>query len=122
MYPILERVRAEETKDSVNRSRPSLNGRLGSFHSPQGDYSWSRPEDPQQDQFYGKISDVEKETAAMNGRFLRVHHSFLVNFDYIKMMSFATLELLDGQSIPISEDRRKAVGVRFAALSETTMK
>ncbi|MCM1222930.1 MAG: hypothetical protein NC548_51610 [Lachnospiraceae bacterium] len=32
------------------------------------------------------------------------------------MLSFATLELLDGQRIPISEDRRKAVGVRFLAL------
>ncbi|MCM1416756.1 MAG: LytTR family DNA-binding domain-containing protein [bacterium] len=89
-------------------------GRIVTIHTVG---SWNRPEDPQQDQFYGKISDVEKETAAMNGRFLRVHQSFLVNFDYIKMMSFDKLELYDGQRIPISEDRRKAVGVKFMALS-----
>ncbi len=72
----------------------------------------------QQDQFYGKISDVEKQIASLNGRFLRVHQSYLVNFDYIKTLSFTTLELLDGQKIPISEDRRREVGARFLALAD----
>lgn len=91
------------------------NGRIITVHTAKtGNSSAS----PQQDQFYGKISDIEKETASANGRFLRVHQSFLVNFDYIKMISFAALELLDGKKIPISEDRQKAVVARFMALAD----
>lgn len=69
-----------------------------------------------QDQFYGKMNDVEEQVASMNGRFLRVHQSFLVNFDYIKMLSSTEIEMLDGRKIQISEDRRKNVKAKFSAL------
>lgn len=68
------------------------------------------------DQFYGKMNDVEEQVASMNGRFLRVHQSFLVNFDYIKMLSSTEIEMLDGRKIQISEDRRKNVRAKFSAL------
>lgn len=66
--------------------------------------------------FYGKMNDIEKQVASMNGRFLRVHQSFLVNFDYIKALSSTEIEMLDGKKIKISEDRRKNVRARFSAL------
>ncbi len=69
------------------------------------------------DRFYGKIDEVEKQVSSKNGRFLRVHQSFLVNFDYIKAIAATEIELLDGMRIQISEDRRKAARARFAALA-----
>lgn len=71
-------------------------------------------------QFYGKLNEVEKQMASMNGRFLRVHQSFLVNFDYIKAMSATKIEMLDGTVFQISEDRRKSAMARFCALCEAT--
>lgn len=67
--------------------------------------------------FYGKITEVEKQISSKNGRFLRVHQSFLVNFDYIKAISAAEIEMLNGQIIQISEDRRKAVRAKFRVLA-----
>lgn len=72
-----------------------------------------------QDQFYGKMNDIEEQVTSLNGRFLRVHQSFLVNFDYIKMLSSTEIEMLDGRKIQISEDRRKNVRARFSALLDT---
>lgn len=71
-------------------------------------------------QFYGKMNEVEKQMVSMNGRFLRVHQSFLVNFDYIKAMSATKIEMLDGTVFQISEDRRKSAMARFCALCEAT--
>lgn len=72
---------------------------------------------PLQDRFYGKMNETEKQVAAMNGRFLRVHQSFLVNFDYIKALSASEVVLLDGRKFQVSEDRSKAIRARFEALT-----
>lgn len=64
------------------------------------------------------MNEVAKQVASMNGRFLRIHQSFLVNFDYITMLSYTTVELMDGKKLQISEDRWKEVKVRFAALTD----
>lgn len=69
-----------------------------------------------QDRFYGKMNDVEKQVASMNGRFLRIHQSYLVNFDYIKALMPAEVMMLDGRKLQISEDRRKDIRARFCAL------
>ena len=39
--------------------------------------------------FYGKLSDVEREVAESRRYFLRIHQSFLVNYDYIINSNFA---------------------------------
>lgn len=66
--------------------------------------------------FYGKLNDVEKQISLMNGRFLRVHQSYLVNFDYIKAFAPAHVVILDGRKLQISEDRRKDVYGKLHAL------
>lgn len=62
--------------------------------------------------FYGKLNNVEKELA--NGRqyFLRIHQSYMVNYNYIKVITFSSVEFsLNGREIrlKISEDRQKAI-------------
>lgn len=71
-----------------------------------------------QDRFYGKMNEIEKQVAALNGRFLRVHQSFLVNFDYIKALSASEVVLLDGRKFQVSEDRSKDIRARFMALAK----
>lgn len=89
-------------------------GRIITIHLPEWD---TKTPHLRQTFFYGKMNDIEKQVAGLNGRFLRVHQSFLVNFDYIKTMSATEIEMLDGSTIQISEDRRKAVRARFVALT-----
>lgn len=72
----------------------------------------------QQDRFYGKLDEIEKQIASKNGRFLRIHQSYLVNFDYIQIAASTEVVLLDGSRIQISEDRRKGVRARICALFE----
>lgn len=73
---------------------------------------------PIQDRFYGKMNEIEKQVAAQNGRFLRVHQSFLVNFDYIKVLSASEVVLLDGRKFQVSEDRSKDIRARFHAMAD----
>ena len=70
----------------------------------------------QQDRFYGKMNDIEKRIASMNGRFLRIHQSYLVNFDYIQRFTPAEITMLDGRKLQISEDRRKEIRTRLCDL------
>ena len=62
--------------------------------------------------FYGKLNNVEKELANSRKYFLRIHQSFLVNYDYITKMNFFNITIsMNGKEIDlkISEDRQKEV-------------
>ncbi len=62
--------------------------------------------------FYGKLNSVEKELADSRRYFMRIHQSFLVNYDYIKKMNFfnVTVYIADNEvELKISEDRQKEV-------------
>jgi len=65
------------------------------------------------EQFYGKLNDVETELVERRQRFLRIHQSYLVNYDYIRQMNFSSLIISMGNKndimLKISEDRQKAV-------------
>ena len=65
--------------------------------------------DDTENKFYGKMNDVERQLSERNGNFIRIHQSYLVNFDYIKSMNFDRVCMSDGTVLQISEDRQKAV-------------
>ena len=67
--------------------------------------------------FYGKMSDVERQLSESNGRFIRIHQSYLVNFDYIRQMNFSGVTMSDGTQLQISEDRQKEVRIRFCRMA-----
>ncbi len=48
---------------------------------------------------------------------LRIHQSYLVNFDYMKSMSNKSVLLLDGTLLQISEDRHKGVRTQFRIMA-----
>ena len=68
--------------------------------------------DGSDEHFYGKLNNVEKELVASRQYFLRIHQSFLVNYDYVKKMNFSNITIsFMGKEIElkISEDRQKDV-------------
>lgn len=52
------------------------------------------------DSFYGKLDDVESELD--KDSFIRVHKSFLVNFSFIKSLSYSCVSLKNGEKIKIT--------------------
>lgn len=61
------------------------------------------------DKFYGKLNNIEKQLDEGKIHFLRIHQSYLVNYRYIKNISFSKVVLLDGTELQISEERRKKI-------------
>lgn len=66
--------------------------------------------------FYGKMNDVEKQINSLSRRFLRVHQSYLVNYDYIRSITKSNCTLYDGQILFISEERIKQVQEQWISL------
>ena len=64
------------------------------------------------------MNDVEKQLSGTNVRFIRIHQSYLVNFDYIKSMSFTSVTMYDGTVLQISEDRQKSVRTQFCRMAK----
>ena len=73
--------------------------------------------DDTENKFYGKMNDVERQLSERNGNFIRIHQSYLVNFDYIKSMNFDRVCMSDGTVLQISEDRQKAVRTLFCTMA-----
>ena len=55
-------------------------------------------------EYYGKISEIEKQ---LDYRFIRCHRSFLVNLDYLYEYTDNHIILDDGSNIPVSRLRRQ---------------
>lgn len=71
--------------------------------------------------FYGKLNDVEKQLKESRYRFLRIHQSYLVNYSYIKKMSFSDITIVTGDgkkiSLRISEDREKKIRAQLCGFA-----
>lgn len=68
--------------------------------------------DGSEEHFYGKLNNVEKELATSRQYFLRIHQSFLVNYDYVKKMDFFYITIIHAgkeMNLKISEERQKEV-------------
>lgn len=59
---------------------------------------------------YMKLDELEEKLGEC---FLRCHHSYLVNMEYIKNFSSQEVELTDGTRIPVSRPKSKAARKRF---------
>ena len=57
--------------------------------------------------FYGKLDDIQKNLADKD--FIRTHQSFLVNALKIKTVKKDSVELSDGEVLPVSKSRATAV-------------
>lgn len=65
---------------------------------------------------YGKLNDIEKRLNEANTYFYRTHQSFLVNPKFVAAYIYDSMELIDGTTLAISENRRKNVSELYCAL------
>lgn len=73
------------------------------------------------ERFYGKLNIVESKLAQSRQTFLRIHQSYLVNYNYIEKMTFSTVTVLlehDKKVLKISEDREKAVRAQLCSIAD----
>lgn len=68
------------------------------------------------DKFNGKLNMIEKAVEKSNNPFLRIHQSYLVNFHYIRKICFSKVELFDGRTLNISEDKQKIIRERYSEI------
>ena len=66
--------------------------------------------------FNGKLSEVEKGLSSGKVTFLRIHQSYLVNYLLIKSRSKSNVTLINGEVLPISEDRQKEFSKEYGRL------
>ena len=66
--------------------------------------------------FNGKLSEVEKGLSSGKVTFLRIHQSYLVNYLLIKSRSKSNVTLINGEVLPISEDRQKEFSKEYSRL------
>lgn len=66
--------------------------------------------------FYGKLNLLEKQLENGKIPFLRIHQSYLVNYRFIKEITFSKVVLLDGTELQISEERQKMIRAKFSNL------
>ena len=64
-----------------------------------------------QESFYMKMDEIEEQIPAA---FIRCHQSYIINPDKVKSYSRGTIELLNGESIPISRSRAEDTCARLA--------
>jgi len=63
---------------------------------------------------YEKLSDIYEQLE--NSGFLLIHHSSIVNFDYIRLMTYDKVTMTDGKTLQISGPKRSDVRKQYALL------
>lgn len=67
--------------------------------------------------FYKKLDDVEKEISVNYSiPFIRIHKSYLVNFQQIRKVGYTEVETKDGRILNISDTYKKDVRARYSKL------
>ncbi len=64
--------------------------------------------------FYNTLSKVEEYIQTLSVRFIRIHHSFLVNKNHIKKYCYDEIEMVNGIILPISDEKKKSIRVKMA--------
>ena len=68
-------------------------------------------------EFYGKLDEVEN--SIKDGKFIRIHKSFLVNSAYIKELSLGEVILLNNSELSVSRSYRDAIKEIIMGEAET---
>ena len=67
-------------------------------------------------EFYGHLSDVQKQLE--NDKFIFIHNSFLVNFNYVEVFNSDQIKLINEEILPISRSHRKTVNSKLLKYKE----
>lgn len=72
--------------------------------------------DDSKGKFYGKLNLLEKRLENGKIPFLRIHQSYLVNYRFVKEITFSKVVLFDGTELQISEERQKIIRLNYSNL------
>ncbi len=67
-----------------------------------------------EDYFYGNIEDIELKVAGH--QFLRIHRSFLINYNHVAILRYSEVVMSNGAILPISRSKRQ--GFRNLQINE----
>lgn len=110
----VEKIRFDESKMLVLHSKGSI-FRVNASHISYLETNERRILIHQGDEVlsvYMKLDEVEEKLGDV---FLRCHHSYLINMEYIKTFSAHEIELLDGTVIPVSRPKSGYAKNRYLA-------
>ena len=65
--------------------------------------------------FYGKLNTIERKLKDGKVPFLRIHQSYLVNYGFIKEITFSKVVLTNGIQLQISEERQKMIRAKYTS-------
>lgn len=65
--------------------------------------------------FYGKLNSIERKLEDGKVPFLRIHQSYLVNYGFIKEITFSKVVLTNGILLQISEERQKLIRAKYTS-------
>lgn len=73
------------------------------------------------DIFYAKLNDIEKIISGKLLQFIRIHQSYYVNYNFIKVFSSDQVTLFNGETLKISEDRKKNARLHYFSLIDSEL-
>lgn len=65
---------------------------------------------------YRKLNDISNILGQGNNMFVRIHKSYLVNYRHVVRFSYGSVELSNGEVLPVSSHRKKEVDEQLAKL------
>lgn len=68
------------------------------------------------DEFNGKLSEVVLKLSQGKTAFLRIHQSYLVNYNLIKSRTKTEITLVNGTKLPISKEKQNEFGRQYSLL------
>lgn len=68
------------------------------------------------DEFYGSLNDVYSQVKG--NKFMFIHQSVIVNYNYIKAMHYEEVEMTDGRVFGISQSKRKSIREQYMDMME----
>ena len=68
---------------------------------------------------YKKLNEIENSLKKCKMSFLRVHHSYLVNYKHVDGLAYDFVVMDNGKKISISEDRRKMISEQYCLMEDT---
>lgn len=76
--------------------------------------------DGSSEHFYGKLNEVESNLQDSRVYFLRIHQSFLINYDYVKKINYSNIIISwnnEDIDLKISEDRQKNIRMQLCEIA-----
>lgn len=68
------------------------------------------------EKFYGRLNEIEKFLKNCKYFFLRIHQSYLVNFEYVQKMNYTKVCITNGKELFISESRQKRIREEYSEI------